>query len=375
MTTSFHFVAPDPRGAELTGALKLLSGLLGDALMLVREGRTSAADIELAMKLGAGYPAGPLQLLNEAPAAQTRFGELPTHAPLAPANTGHATFPDPIGVVGTGTMGAGIVEALAKAGRPTLVHARSQKSFERMLHGICGRLARAVQKGKLTAAQMDQALALVAPAYMPQGLAKCGLVIEAIEENLESKRRLLATLHETLPSTIPFATNTSSFRVADLAPSALGRPVLAIHFFNPAGTMQLIELVFAQHAEESLKHRARAFSRSIGKVPIECLDHRGFVLNRLLIPFLNDAVHVHAQGVPAQQIDVLMTETLSHPMGPLALIDMIGLDVTVNALDAMAETEDDPRIVPAPLLRDMVREGRLGRKSGQGFYSYAEQPT
>jgi len=354
-----------------SAAIALIAPMLRDALMLARTGRATPADIDLAMQLGAGYPEGPFALLNKlSPAQRAQFDAPDVDMSAAVSDADEAALDGPVGIVGTGTMAAGIVEALVRAGRRVRVRCRSQASLDRMVFSVAGRFARAIERGKMTPGESDAALALIADTYDLAELADCALIIEAVTEDLAVKRRLLADLHDALPPQIPVATNTSSYRVADLADAAPGRCLFAMHFFNPAGSMKLVELVFPQSVEPGFRARARGFCRSIGKVAIECADDRGFVVNRLLIPFLNDAVRAVEAGRTPEEIDRSMVEELMHPMGPLALIDLIGVDVTVLALEAMAETENDPRIAPTPMLRDMVAAGRLGRKSGAGFYDH-----
>lgn len=365
------FEPPHPAGALLQDAPRLMSGMWADALLLIREGRASAADIDLAMQLGAGYPRGPLAELERLPAAaRAGFGPLP--AAVAATTQGQASegFAGPIGVVGSGTMAAGIVEALVLAGRQTAVCSRSQEGSQRLFDCVAGRLARRVAKGTLDAHQSERALALIDSTRRYTDLAPCALIIEAVKEDLAVKRQVLLGLHAVLPPSAVLATNTSSFRVSDVSDVVPGRRVMALHFFNPAGTMKLVELTFPAQADAHWRAEVRGFCRSIGKVPVECADTRGFLVNRLLIPFLNDAVRAHEQGLAIAEIERWMTELHGHPMGPFALIDMIGLDVMSSALQAMAETEGDPRIRPAALFAELIRAGRLGRKSGRGFHTY-----
>ncbi len=351
-------------------AVDLMSGMIADAVMLVREERATAADVDLAMQLGAGYPVGPLTVLADSPGDfAALFGKVADDTVNALAS-GNDALHGPIALVGTGTMAGGIAEAIARSGRKVMVLYRSEASYEAMMMRVARSLARSVEKGRFTAADSDGYLRNIAMTNDARQLADCALVIEAVKEDLDAKRRTLAMLHAALPGTIPFATNTSSFRVADMAAAAPGRPVFAMHFFNPAQAMKLVELVFPDGTDPTLRAAADSFVREIGKVPVACADHRGFVVNRLLIPFLNDAVRAHEGGVAVEEIDRVMVEEMGHPMGPFALIDMIGIDVMILALESMAETEGDPRIMPADTFYSLVDEGRLGRKSGRGFHDY-----
>lgn len=355
-------------------SLRLMGGMIADAVMLVRERRATAADVDLAMQLGAGYPEGPLAVLARQTAEfRARFPAI-SQIDIEDTVRQESGFSGPVGVVGTGTMAAGIVEALVVAGRSAHVLYRHPDSFNRLSKAVAARFARAIERNKMTAEARDAALARISGSDDPESLADCGVVIEAVKEDLAVKHALIARLHSILPDALPFATNTSSFRVADLADAAPGRTLFAMHFFNPAGAMKLVELVFPSDTDTAFRNGARGFCHSIGKVPVECADTRGFLVNRLLIPFLNDAVRAHEGGLEVSAIDTAMTEEMDHPMGPFALLDLIGIDVTVFALDSMAETEGDDRLRPAALLRQMAGQGRLGRKSGQGFYSYEARP-
>ena len=208
----------------------------------------------------------------------------------------------------------------------------------------------------------------------PADLADADVVIEAVAEDLDVKAAVVSRLDSSLPSTVPLATNTSSFRVADLRVFVSGpRPVLALHFFNPAQVMRLVEVVVPDDvlSADDLRSTATAWARDLGKTPITCADSRGFVVNRLLIPFLNDAVRLHEEGRTADEVDDLLKTGAGHPMGPLALIDLIGVDVTIAALESMAAVEDDPRLSPASTLHGLAATGRLGRKTGAGFHNYS----
>ena len=354
-----------------TSSCELMSGMIADAVMLVREHRATAAAVDIAMQLGAGYPKGPLAILAERGAEHGElFGSDAIDTARRAVVTNAPDWTGPIGLVGTGTMAGGIAEAIAKSGRKVMVLYRSEASYEAMIMRIARSLARSVEKGRFTAADSDQYISNIAMTNDSRQLADCDVVIEAVKEDLDTKRRTFAMLDAALPKTIPFATNTSSYRVADIADVVEDRAVFAMHFFNPAQAMKLVELVFPDGTDEALQQLADGFVRAIGKTPVECADRRGFLVNRLLIPFLNDAVRTHERGVSVQEIDRVMVEEMEHPMGPFALIDMIGLDVMISALESMEATESDPRIAPAETFHNLVAQGHLGRKSGRGFYEY-----
>jgi 3-hydroxybutyryl-CoA dehydrogenase len=357
--------------------LPVLSGLLRDAVLLVERGTATPADIDIAMRLGAGHPAGPFAVMATLAAEdRARMALDPPVEIDRPARVDSPVEPwrGPVGVVGSGHMAGGIVEAVARSGRPVRALVRSRESGTRVLDVLTARLGRAVSRGKLDEAGREQILDRVSVTEDPQRLADSDVVIEAVAEDIDVKGGVLTRLDAVLPPPLPLATNTSSFRVADLRPFvSAGRPVIALHFFNPAQVMKLVEVVVPGDlpGAEDLRAAATAWARELGKTPITCTDSRGFVVNRLLIPFLNDAVRLHEGGVPAAEVDDQLTRGAGHPMGPLALIDLIGLDVTVAALESMAAVENDPRVSPAATLRELVAAGRLGRKSGAGFHTYS----
>ncbi|MFI8193938.1 3-hydroxyacyl-CoA dehydrogenase NAD-binding domain-containing protein [Streptomyces sp. NPDC085946] len=358
-------------------ALKLVSGLLADATAMARSGLASPADIDTAMRLGAGHPVGPLAFLSGLdPQTRARHGL----AEPPPADTGSdrsdqvhddGAWDHPVGIAGTGTMASGITEALLRAGVPTVVLARSQASAERLRAGVAASMDGAVAKGRLTASDRDRALSLLEATTRPDDLAGCGHVIEAIAEHRDIKRELLARLDATLPEPTVLATNTSSLTVGEIrADLPERRTVIALHFFNPAKVMKLVEVVGAAR-DAAVFDTACAWVRRIGKVPVRCGDERGFVVNRLLIPYLNDAVRALDSGAfTAAEADALMRQALGHPMGPFELIDLIGTDVTAAAQAMLYEASGDPRLKPADGLLRLVADGRLGRKSGSGFHDH-----
>ena len=360
-------------------ALEVLAGLLRDAVLLAERGTATPADIDTAMRLGAGHPAGPFAVLTGLdPEQRERLGltVLPSASPAddAPGTAAAGGWTGPVGVVGTGHMAGGIVEAVARSGRPVRVLARSPEATARLQGTVAASLDRAVSRGRLEATRRDEVLGLVTVSLDAADLAGTDVVVEAVAEELGVKTDVVTRLDQLLPPSIPLATNTSSFRVGDLRPAVRSaRPVIALHFFNPAQVMKLVEVVVPEDVPDAtaLRARAAAWARDLGKTPVTCTDSRGFVVNRLLIPFLNDAVRVHEQGATVAEVDDLLRTGAGHPMGPLALIDLIGVDVTVAALESMAQVEDDPRIRPAARLTELLAAGRLGRKSGAGFHTHA----
>ena len=371
---------PSPAGVvpSSPAVLPVLSGLLGDAVLLVERGTATPADIDTAMRLGAGHPAGPFEVLAGLTGDQRRELGLPD-VPPPPAGDDRAGTPDapawtgPIGVVGTGHMATGIVEAVARSGRPVRVLARSAASGDGLRARLTASLDRAVTRGRLDDAGRAEVLDRFSVSTEPARLIGTDVVVEAVAEDLAVKAAVLARLDGVLPTTLPLATNTSSFRVGDLRPFVSpDRPLIALHFFNPAQVMELVEVVVPDDvaAADTVRATASTWARDLGKTPIRCADSRGFVVNRLLIPFLNDAVRLHEHGHTVEAVDDLLRTGAAHPMGPLALLDLIGIDVTIAALDSMAAVEDDVRVQPAETLRHLAAAGRLGRKTGAGFHTY-----
>jgi 3-hydroxybutyryl-CoA dehydrogenase len=335
----------------------LLAGYFADADMLAATGVASAADIDTAMRLGAGYAAGPFAMRGDDGSAPS-----PTSVP----SEAEVRVWQRVAVVGTGHMASGIAEAIARAGRPVTVIGRSADSLERVRSTTAAGLARSVSRGRMTPAE---AAAVADRVTLSLGLAHdpaVDLLIEAVAEDVDVKRSVLSEADGVCADEVVFATNTSSFRVAEvMAGVTPRRRSLALHFFNPAAVMKLVEVVAGPG--EDATHDAFDWTRAIGKTPVRSADTRGFIVNRLLIPYLNDAVRLYEAGESVEHIDEVMTQDAGLPMGPFALIDLIGIDVTIAALDSMA-ADGGERLRPAQALRDLARAGRLGRKSGQGFY-------
>ena len=280
-----------------------------------------------------------------------------------------------VGIIGSGTMGSGIAEVACKNGYEVVLRSRSREGADRMVAGLEKSLTKQVDKGRLTEPDRDAALTLVRGVSDLDELAECDLVVESVVEDLGVKKELFGTLDKICAPHAILATNTSTLPVVDMA-VATSRPgqVVGIHFFNPAPMMALVEVVRAITSTDETVEAALAFARSCGKDPIEVRDVAGFVVNALLFPYLNSAVRLLERGVASQEdIDAAMKAGANMPMGPFALIDLVGIDVTVSILDALHQENPDPFLQPAQHLRRMLSAGRLGRKSGQGFYDYTKR--
>jgi 3-hydroxybutyryl-CoA dehydrogenase len=277
-----------------------------------------------------------------------------------------------VGVVGLGTMGAGIAQVCVQAGFETVGREVTDELCARARATIDHYLVRGVEKGRVTQDEHDAALARLTTTTDLADLAGCDLVIEAIVEDVEAKGTLFAELSALLPEAI-LATNTSALSVTEVA-SAAARPerVVGLHFFNPAPVLPLVEVVRTELTEGEVYETAFAFAAALGKEPIRCNDTPGFVVNRILIPLLNDCVRVLDEaGVTPEDLDRAMRFGTNWPIGPCALIDLIGVDVHVHASEALWHALREPRMAPPPRLVAMAGAGLLGRKTGRGFYSYA----
>jgi 3-hydroxybutyryl-CoA dehydrogenase len=277
-----------------------------------------------------------------------------------------------VGVVGLGTMGAGIAQVCVQAGVETVGREVSEELAERARERIAHYLGRGVEKGRLTPEERDAALARLRTTTELADLAGCDLVVEAVVEELDAKRQLFRELEGVVAPEAVLATNTSALSVTEIA-SATKRPqrVVGLHFFNPAPVLPLVEVVRTEAASEDAVETAYAFAERIGKRPVRCADTPGFVVNRILIPLLNDCVRVLDEaGVTPEDLDTAMTAGLNWPIGPCALIDLIGIDVHVHASEALHSALGEARMEPPPRLVEMRDSGRLGRKSGRGFFVY-----
>jgi 3-hydroxybutyryl-CoA dehydrogenase len=271
-------------------------------------------------------------------------------------------------------MGAGIAQVCVQAGIDTVAREVTSELAERGRGTIERYLARGVEKGRISQAAMDAALARLRLTTELDDLSGCDLVIEAIVEQIDAKRELFAALDRIVSPDAILATNTSALSVTEIA-AATERPgrVVGMHFFNPAPVLPLVEVVRAQLTEPAVHDAAYEFALRIGKEPIRCSDTPGFVVNRVLIPVLNDCVRVLDEaGVAPEDLDRAMLHGTRWPIGPCALVDLIGIDVHVHASEALWESLREPRMAPPPRLVAMAKAGLLGRKSGRGFYTYEQ---
>jgi 3-hydroxybutyryl-CoA dehydrogenase len=277
-----------------------------------------------------------------------------------------------IGIVGSGIMGSGIAEVAATTGHEVVLRSRSLESAQAMVAGLAKSLARQVEKGRREQADADAALARVTATADLADLANCDLVIESVVEDLDVKKALFRELDAICGAGTILATNTSTLPVVEMA-MVTDRPdqVCGVHFFNPAPAMSLVEIVRPMTASDATIDSVKAFADACGKNAVEVADRAGFIVNALLFPYLNNAVRMLENGVASRDdIDTAMKGGCNFPMGPLALLDLVGLDTSVAILDALYDEFSDPNYAPVPRLRRMVTAGHLGRKSGQGFFDY-----
>jgi 3-hydroxybutyryl-CoA dehydrogenase len=277
-----------------------------------------------------------------------------------------------IGVLGSGIMGGGIAEVAAATGATVIVRSRSHATADAMLATIEKSLAKQVDKGKRTAEGADDIIARVSATTHLSDLAECDFIIESVIEDLDVKRGVFRELNDVVKPDAIIATNTSTLSVIELAMET-SRPdkVCGLHFFNPAPAMSLVEVVRPLCASDETMARVTEFVLECGKEPVDVKDQAGFVVNALLFPYLNNAIRLLEQGVATKEgIDTAMKGGCGFPMGPFALLDLVGLDTSLAILDALFAEFAEPNFSPRPLLRRMVSAGQLGRKSGSGFYDY-----
>lgn len=275
-------------------------------------------------------------------------------------------------VAGAGQMGSGIAQTAAAAGMNVLLYDVSLDIVHKALAAITVQLGRSVDKGKLAAERMSDIITRIQPAYRLDDAKQAELVIEAITENLQMKTSLFQKLDNICPPQVIFASNTSSLPITEIA-AVTGRPaqVIGMHFMNPVPVMPLVELIRGLETSEEVLGTVRNLAVQMGKTPVEVNDFPGFVSNRLLMPMINEAVFTVYEGVATvESVDQVMKLGMNHPMGPLELADFIGLDTCLSIMEILYEGFKDPKYRPCPLLRQYVKAGRLGRKSGQGFYRY-----
>jgi 3-hydroxybutyryl-CoA dehydrogenase len=280
-----------------------------------------------------------------------------------------------VGVLGCGLMGSGIAEISARAGYETVVREVSEEVVEKGIQKIHGSLGKAVDKGKMSAEDRDTAMSRLSGAVGLDALADCDIVVEAIIENIDEKRKTFTALDEVVKKDAVFASNTSSLTITQMA-MFTRRPdqFVGLHFFNPVPVMKLVEVVRTLLTSDAAYATAFEFARSVGKEPIACRDNSGFVVNRLLVPYLLDAIRALEEGVASvEDIDKGMQLGCGYPMGPFTLLDFVGLDTTYYIANIMFEEYREKRFAPPPLLKQMVQAGRLGKKSGRGFYDYGKK--
>ncbi|MCW2950445.1 MAG: 3-hydroxybutyryl-CoA dehydrogenase [Thermoleophilia bacterium] len=292
-----------------------------------------------------------------------------TTSPAPPNSENHFSS---VAVIGFGTMGSGIAQVCAQAELDVAIVERDEKIIERDMAAIARQFSRAVEKGRMTSDAREKAIARLHPSTDLQHALSADLIIEAIPERLDLKLDLVRALDASTPHSTIIATNTSALSVTEIAAAAT-RPdrVCGLHWFNPPPVLPLVEVVRAERTSDTTIERAISFVRQVGKHPIVCRDTPGFVVNRILIPVLNDAVTLWDQGLAsAEDIDNGCRMGLNWPIGPLALCDLVGLDVAVHAAEALYASQPEPRMAPPAALIRMVKAGKLGRKSGEGFYTY-----
>lgn len=275
-------------------------------------------------------------------------------------------------VIGTGTMGAGVVQAFAQAGIPVLMKSRTQESLDKAVGKISKSLAKLVEKGKIAQDFMDATLGNITTTTDYANFADADLVIEAAVESMDLKKQVFTELDKICQPKTIFATNTSSLSITEIA-ACTNRPeqFIGMHFFNPAPVMKLVEVIKGKKTSEDVCNNIMQLATNIGKTPVLVDEAPGFVVNRILIPMINEAAGIYADGVAnVEDIDNAMKLGANHPMGPLALADLIGLDVCLAIMEVLHNEFGDDKYRPHTLLRKMVRAGLLGRKTGEGFYKY-----
>ncbi|GAA4806894.1 3-hydroxyacyl-CoA dehydrogenase NAD-binding domain-containing protein [Nocardioides caeni] len=375
---------------------------LNHAVRTYESGYASVADIDAAMRFGCGYPKGPLTVVDELGAATVRdllaarYAETGDHLHepaglleklVAEGRTfadeaaaaGEAAAPTfkhdiaKVGVVGTGTMASGIVQVFAQAGYDVVYVGRSQDKLDGVVGYITKNLDRAIAKGKGTEKDKDALLGRLTGATEREALGDVDIVVEAIAEDLDIKLELFRDLDRICKPGAILATTTSSLPITKLG-EATGRPadVIGMHFFNPAPVMKLVEIITTPATSADVDETVRALTANVKKVGVSAGDRSGFIVNLLLFPYLNDAILLHEGGEEMATIDAAIKETAGFPMGPFELLDVVGNDVSLAIQKELFGEFGEPGFKPAALLEEKVAEGKLGRKTGEGFHNYAK---